>query len=252
MPTLSLPLLIGFQLASTALTVKLKAVPADWAVGDPVLPVALPGAAVSPGTSSCSFANAPGFTVTAGLVLAATAVCVMFEAVSVRLPTVLSVTLKVWVPATSAALEGKAAFASLEVMPTVSLVLIGFQQPSTALTVTVKAVPAVCAVGVPVLPVALPGAAVSPGNNSCSLASVPGVIVMGGLVSLVFEPSVTLVAVMVQLPLVQLVRVKDLVPETKAVLVGKMSFVSVQSRPTKSLTMLTTFQSASTALTVTL
>src|SRR6266545_2805 len=138
-------------------------------------------------------------------------------------------------------------------MPTLSLpLLIGFQLASTALTVKLKAVPADWAVGVPVLPVALPGAAVSPGNNSCSLASVPGVIVMGGLVSLVFEPSVTLVAVMVQLPLVQLVRVKDLVPETKAVLVGKMSFVSVQSRPTKSLTMLTTFQSASTALTVTL
>ena len=36
------------------------------------------------------------------------------------------------------------------------------------MTVTVKAVPAVWAVGVPVLPLALPGAAVSPGSNNCN------------------------------------------------------------------------------------
>ena len=57
-------------------------------------------------------------------------------------------------PATSAAFAGSAALASLEVMPTVSVEVTGFQLASTALTVTLKAVPAVCALGVPVLPVA--------------------------------------------------------------------------------------------------
>jgi len=51
--------------------------------------------------------------------------------------------------------------ASLEVTLAVSVtVLIKFQLASTALTVTLKEAPAVCAVGVPVLPVVLPGAAV--------------------------------------------------------------------------------------------
>ena len=55
--------------------------------------------------------------------------------------------------------------ASVEVMPTVSVELTGFQLASTALTVTLKLLPAVCADGVPVLPVAVPGAAVSPGSR---------------------------------------------------------------------------------------
>ena len=67
----------------------------------------------------------------------------MSEAVKVRLPAVLSVMLKVLMPLAKAALAGKPAFTSLEVMDTVSLVLIRFQFASTALTVTLKAVPAV-------------------------------------------------------------------------------------------------------------
>src|SRR5206468_4074799 len=51
-----------FQKLSTALTVMLKAVPAVRAVGAPVLPVAVPGAAISPGTNSWSFAKAAGLT----------------------------------------------------------------------------------------------------------------------------------------------------------------------------------------------
>ena len=53
-----------------------------------------------------------------------------------------------------------------------------FQLASTALTVTAKAVLAVCALGVPVLPVAVPGAAVSPGTNSWSFAKAPPLTMM--------------------------------------------------------------------------
>ena len=59
-----------------------------------------------------------------------------------------------------------------------------FQLASTAFTVMPLeiAVPAVCAVGVPVLPEAVPGAAVSPGNRTCSLVTAPGLTVSSGLV----------------------------------------------------------------------
>ena len=62
-------MLTTFQLASTALTVTLKAPPEVRAVGVPVLPVAVPGAAVSPGTSICSFTNAPAVTVSSWVAL---------------------------------------------------------------------------------------------------------------------------------------------------------------------------------------
>ena len=55
-------LLTRFQNASTARTVTLKDAPAVVAVGVPVLPLTLPGAAVSPGTRSCSLVNAAGLT----------------------------------------------------------------------------------------------------------------------------------------------------------------------------------------------
>src|SRR2546430_5180375 len=101
-----------------------------------------------------------------GLVLAVLVISVMSLAVSVALPAVLNVTLKVFVPETKAALTGNVALASLEVMPAVSVMLVTrFQLASTALTVTEKAVPAVRAVGAPVLPLAVPGAAGSPGAN---------------------------------------------------------------------------------------
>ena len=61
------------------------------------------------------------------------------------------------------------------------MVLTRFQFASTALTVTVRAVPAVCAVGVPVLPLADPGAAVSPGISSCSLENAPAITVIDAL-----------------------------------------------------------------------
>src|SRR5436190_2114058 len=106
----------------------------------PILPVALPGEAVSPGTRSCSFVDAPAVTVIAELVFAVSAPSV---AVIVRLPAVLSVTVKSLVPATSGAAAGRTAFASLEVRVVETVELTRFQFASTAFTVTVNGLPAV-------------------------------------------------------------------------------------------------------------
>src|ERR1051326_2240830 len=176
----------------------------------------------------------------------------MSEAVMVALPAVLSVTLKLVVPATSAALEGNTAFGSLEVIATVSFVLTAFQFASTALTVTVKAVPAVCAFGVPVLPATVPGAADSPGTNNWSLANAPTLTVMDGLVLLVFVPSVMSVAVRVAVPAVLKVTLKDFVPETSAALPGKAALASDEVIPTVSVMLVARFQKMSTELTVAL
>ena len=109
-------LLTRFHCASTDRIVTVKTVPAVCAVGVPVLPVAVPGAAVSPGISSCSFVNAPAVTVVAGLVFGVLIPSVTSVAVTVWLPAVSSVTVKVCVPATSAAFAGSCAFTSLDVM----------------------------------------------------------------------------------------------------------------------------------------
>src|SRR6266704_3849442 len=177
MATVSL-VTIKFHEASTALTVTLKAAQALCAVGAPVLPVLVPGAAVSPGMSTCSLANAPALTVMGGLVLPVMAALVTSEAVNVALPAVLKLTLKVWVPPLNAALAGKAALASLELIWTASAALARFQKASTALTVTVNGMPAVHAVGVPVLPALVPGAAISPGASNCNLARAAGLTTM--------------------------------------------------------------------------
>ena len=87
--------------------------------------------------------KAPALIVVEGLVLAVIAPFVMSVEVNVAVPAVFAVTDKVFVPATSAALAGSAAFASVEVMPTVSVELTRFQFASTALTVTLKLLPAV-------------------------------------------------------------------------------------------------------------
>src|ERR1043165_3822863 len=96
-----------FQFASTALTVTLNAAPAIWAEGVPVFPVAVPGAASSPGASNCSFTNAPELTVMEELVLAVLVPSLTSLAVTVRVPVLLSVTVKVWLPPAHAALDGK-------------------------------------------------------------------------------------------------------------------------------------------------
>ena len=118
-----------------------------------------------PGSRIWSLVNAPALIVVEGLVLAVIAPLLMSVAVNVCEPAVFAVTERVLVPATSAVLAGSVALASVEVMPTVSVELTGFQLASTALTVTLKELPAVCALGAPVLPEAVPGAAVSPGSR---------------------------------------------------------------------------------------
>src|SRR6266545_3632381 len=245
-------LLTRFQSASTDRTVTLNGVPAPWAVGVPVLPVTVPGAAVSPGTNSCSFTKFPVLTVMDELVLALLLPSVMSLAVSVRVPAVLSVTLKVCVPETSAAFGGNEVFASLEVIPTVSVAVpITFQLASTALTVTLNGVLAICVIGVPVLPVAVPGAAVSPGARICSFVNAPALTVTV-LFAEVFVPSVTLLAVTVQLPAVLLVTPKVLVPEESAAFAGCVSFGSEVVMPmVLAGAEVTRFQLASTARTVT-
>ena len=57
-------------------------------------------------------------------------------------PAVLSVTLRVRVPAANGPLAGKVGLESVEVMPTVCVLLTRFQLASTALTVALKTVPA--------------------------------------------------------------------------------------------------------------
>src|SRR5438309_1628900 len=100
----------------------------------------------------------------------------------VALPAVLSVTLKLFTPLTNTALAGNAAFRSLELRATVSLVLTRFQFASTALTVTLKAVPAIWEVGAPVLPLVVPGDSDSPGLSNCNFTKAPALIVIAGLV----------------------------------------------------------------------
>ena len=95
MPTVWVTFVIRFQFASTALTVRVKAVPEAAGDGCPTLPVAVPGTAVSPGTSNCSLVNGPGLTVMEGLVEEALVLSVTSLAVTVALPLVLRVTLKV-------------------------------------------------------------------------------------------------------------------------------------------------------------
>jgi len=108
----------------------------------PVLGV--PGAAVSPGARSCSFANAPAVTVIEGLVFGVLPGVVMSLAVTVAVCTVFSVTLNCCVPEESAAFAGRVALVPDEVIPTVSVgaEVITFQAASTAFTVTVNGVPA--------------------------------------------------------------------------------------------------------------
>src|SRR5438477_628346 len=105
MAMMCVTVLTRFQLASTALTVTLKAAPAVWALGAPVLPVGEPGDAVSPGTRSWSLVKAPALTVMDGLMFAVFVLSVTSLAVIVHDPAVLKVTpfVKVLVPATSAA-----------------------------------------------------------------------------------------------------------------------------------------------------
>jgi len=176
---------------------------------------------------------------------------VVSEPVIVFVPAVFNVTLNTCDPATNAPLLGSPAFTSLEVIPTTSFVLIKFQLASTAFTVTVKPLPAVCATGVPVFPVSVPAAADSPGTSNCTLANAPALTVIAGLVLAVLPPSVMSLAVNVQLPAVRFVTLNTLAPDASAAFPGSISFGSVEVIPTVSPALPTTFQNVSTAFTVT-
>ena len=220
--------------------------------GDPDFPLAEPGTAVSPGAKICILVKAPAVTRTPGLVFEALELSLMSLAVSVEVPAVRRETLKVWVPFTSAALAGKSAFASDEVIPATSVMLLMiFQLASTALTVTLNALPAVRALGAPDFPLTVPGAAVSPGTNSCSFVNEPAFTAIDGLVLLGIAVCVTLLEVSVALPAVFRVTLKVLLPLTNGTLPGKAAFASLEVIETVSF-VFTTFQLASTALTVTL
>src|SRR5204863_1962025 len=100
------------QFASTPFTTTLNPPAATKFDGVPVFPVPVPGAAVSPGTSNCNFANAPGFTETLSLLLVF-APSVTSEAVTVWVPAVLNVRFNVFVPFTNAAFAGRTALGSV-------------------------------------------------------------------------------------------------------------------------------------------
>src|SRR5262245_6046928 len=120
-----------------------------------------------------------GLTVMAGLVLAVLVPSVRSVAVRVKLPVALKETIRLVVPPAMAVAAGKVALASLALRPTVSFsVLTRFQKSSTALTETAKLVPAIWALGVPVLPEGVRGAGLSPGTSSCKRVKAAGLTTM--------------------------------------------------------------------------
>src|SRR5207245_750396 len=268
--TSGVALLTTFQFASTALTRTplAIAVPAVCAAGAAaVLPVAVPGAATSPGNSICSFVTAPAFTVTLALVLAASTRAASV-AVIVRVAAVVRVQLDtVRVPATSVRLPAvtplsSAIVALLSVLLIVTLgvaLLTTFQLASTALTTIplAIAVPAVCAVGAAaVLPVAVPGAATSPGNRICSFVTAPAFTVTLALV-LAVSAAAASVAVTVRVPTVLKVKLDKVpLPATNVRLPAAAPLSSALAAllselviVTSGVALCTTFQFASTALT---
>src|ERR1041385_5514115 len=154
----------------------------------------------------------------------------------------MKVTLKLCEPALKAELAGIMALASLEVMATVSLTAFTrFQFASTAFTVTLKALPAARALGVPVLPLAVPGAAVSPGTNNCNLANRPALTVSAAVVLAALLLSVTSLAVTVALPAVFNVMLNTCVPFASGAFTGKVALPSDDVIPNVSVTPVTTF-----------
>ena len=125
--------------------------------------------------------NWAGLAVIAGLVLLVLLASLRSVAVTVNVPFVLNVTGRTTWPAVNIVLAGSVAPGSVAVMPIVSVgVLTRFQLASTAFTEMLNPLKALWAEGVPVLPVALPGEAVSPGTRSCNLVKAPGLTVNDG------------------------------------------------------------------------
>src|SRR5947208_15631212 len=101
-------------------------------------------------------------------------------------------------------------------MRIVLFVLITFQFASTALTVTVKPAPAVCAFGEPVLPLVVPGTDDSPGTSNCSFAKAAALMIIPDWVP-VIEPVVVSVAVKERVPTVLNVALKVCAPTSALV-----------------------------------
>src|SRR5262249_35315633 len=86
-----------------------------------------------------------------------------------KLPSAFRITRKVPEPLTSCAAAGSDALASvLRILIVWVIEVTRVQVASHALTVTRKGIPAVWGDGAPVLPEGVPGAADSPGSNTCS------------------------------------------------------------------------------------
>ena len=106
-----------------------------------------------------------------------------------------------------------------------------------------------------IVEVELPFAVIEPGAAlivEVAVEAAPALIVVAGLVLAVLEPSLMSVAVKVALPAVLAVTAKVLVPATRAALPGSVAAPSELVMAAVSVTVLTVFQLASTALTVTL
>src|SRR5262249_61892046 len=83
--------------------------------------------------------------------------------------------LRILLPEAKGVLVGKLAFGSVDASETTSEIEeTRFQYGSAALTVTFKAVPAICGCGMPLLPLGVSGAEVSPGSRSCNLVNAAG------------------------------------------------------------------------------
>ena len=108
------------------------------------------------------------------------------DAVNLGLSFAFTVTVNVPTPEESAASLGSTADDADDVRPTVGFAdVTRFQLSSTALTVIDTVLPAVTAVGVPVFPVTVPGAAVSPGSSTCSFVAAPALTVTEPVVCIV-------------------------------------------------------------------
>ena len=115
-------------------------------------------------------------------------------------PAVFNVTENVFVPETRAALDGRVAAPSLDVIATVGVALVTtFQYASTALTVTVTAEPAVTADGDPDLPVTEPGSADSPGRSTCNFVT-PAVFTVNVPAALAVETEPSVAEIVRPLP----------------------------------------------------
>ncbi len=145
--------------------------------------IVAPWAGVSVEALTANVEGAAAATVMPALVPAVFVPSVTSLAVSVCVPAVRSSTENVPLPADSAASAGSTAAPSLELRWTTSLTAPAtLKKASTACTCTSKAAPAVCDEGVPVLPLAVPGAAVSPGTSTCSFVKAPALTENAALV----------------------------------------------------------------------